>query len=90
MERLPGFDELETPEQVIERFELAPLPGEGGYFRETYRSADRIPASALPARYAGSGDRAAATSIYYLITRDTYSALHRLRSEFLPVMRSLR
>ena len=58
---------------------LVPHPVEGGYFTETYRSADQIPAAALPAGYAAA--RAASTAIYYLLTPDTFSAMHRLASD---------
>lgn len=58
---------------------LVPHPVEGGYFAETYRSADHIPAGGLPSRYAGG--RAASTAIYYLLTPDTFSAMHRLASD---------
>jgi len=58
---------------------LAPHPVEGGYFAETYRSPDQIPAAALPSRYGGA--RAAGTAIYYLLTPDTFSAMHRLASD---------
>ena len=58
---------------------LTPHPVEGGYFAETYRSADRIPAAALPSHYRGA--RAASTAIYYLLTPDTFSAMHRLTSD---------
>ncbi len=58
---------------------LVPHPVEGGYFAETYRSADHIPASGLPSRYGAA--RAASTAIYYLLTPDTFSAMHRLTSD---------
>lgn len=58
---------------------LLPHPVEGGYFVETYRSTDHLPAAALPARYGGA--RAASTAIYYLLTPDTFSAMHRLASD---------
>jgi predicted cupin superfamily sugar epimerase len=58
---------------------LKPLPIEGGYFAETYRSAETIPLGALPARF--GGPRSVGTGIYYLLTPDTFSALHRLRSD---------
>ena len=62
----------------IEHLDLRPHP-EGGYFRETYRATETIAGSALPARFDGS--RAVATAIYFLITRDAFSALHRIRSD---------
>jgi hypothetical protein len=52
---------------------------EGGYFAETYRSDVNIEPPSLPGRYTGS--RVAGTAIYYLLTPDTFSALHRLRSD---------
>jgi predicted cupin superfamily sugar epimerase len=62
----------------IERLDLRPHP-EGGYFRETYRAAETIAGAALPARF--DGPRPFATAIYFLITRDAFSALHRIRSD---------
>jgi hypothetical protein len=65
-----------TADQVIEALQLKPLPGEGGYYAETYRSPQMIPASQLAGRY--GGDRCAGTAIFYLLTPDTSSALHKL------------
>jgi predicted cupin superfamily sugar epimerase len=61
----------------IARLELAPHP-EGGWYRQTYRSPLMLPSAALPAY---GGDRAAATTIYFLLSGDEFSALHRLRSD---------
>jgi uncharacterized protein len=68
-----------TSQQIIDRLRLTPLTIEGGYFRETYRSALSIPADGLPHEY--SGDRNAATAIYYLLTPDAFSVIHRVRSD---------
>lgn len=68
-----------SPERIIEILGLVPLPEEGGYYSEIYRAGERIPGSALPVRYAG--DRSYCTSIYYLVTPDAFSALHRVRSD---------
>ena len=68
-----------TAQQIIEKLGLVPLPGEGGYYRETYRSKALLPRAALPAGY--PADRAAGTAIYYLITPETSSTLHRLRGD---------
>ncbi len=68
-----------TAQQIIERLQLVPLTIEGGYFRETYRAATTIPASVLPDDY--PADRNASTAIYYLLTPETYSAIHRVRSD---------
>ena len=40
-----------TAEEIISRLQLAPHPCEGGYFRETYRSALTVPAGALPEHF---------------------------------------
>lgn len=58
---------------VIKTLDLIPHPEEGGYYRETYRSALEHD----PGDDWGSA-RSAGTAIYYLLTPDTYSALHRL------------
>lgn len=62
----------------IEHLGLRPHP-EGGYFRETYRAAEGVAAAALPARF--GGPRAFATAIYFLLTRESFSAFHRIRSD---------
>jgi predicted cupin superfamily sugar epimerase len=71
--------ELTDAAAIIEALGLVPHPKEGGYFRETYRAAEALPAAALGARYAGA--RAVSTAIYYLLTPPTFSALHRLASD---------
>jgi predicted cupin superfamily sugar epimerase len=58
-----------TAAEIIARLGLKPLPVEGGYFAETYRSARTF------------DGRSGGTAIYYLLTPDTFSALHRLRSD---------
>ena len=70
-----------TAGQIIELLGLEPLPEEGGLFRQTYRSAEQVPAAALPPRY--TAPRQFATAIYYLLTDepDSFSALHRLKSD---------
>jgi uncharacterized protein len=68
-----------TAEQIIVHLGLAPLPREGGWFRETYRADLIMPAGALAPRY--PGPRAAGTAIYYLLTPDSFSALHRLAGD---------
>ena len=56
---------------------MAPHP-EGGWYRQTYRSSLLLPRTALPGY---DGDRVAATTIYFLLSGDEFSALHRLRSD---------
>lgn len=67
-----------TAARLIEMLDLAPLPWEGGYYRETWRSDVEVPQPALGADY--DGPRAAGTSIYYMLTPDTVSKMHRLPS----------
>jgi predicted cupin superfamily sugar epimerase len=70
---------MSSAQAIIERLGLQPHPKEGGYFRQTYLSADRLSAGALPVYY--GAERAACTAIYYLLTPQTISALHRLRTD---------
>ena len=62
-----------TAEDAIRILRLEPHPEEGGYFRETYRSASRITPG--PPFH---GERFTGTAIYYLLTAGTCSAMHRL------------
>ncbi|MCS7057700.1 MAG: cupin domain-containing protein [Meiothermus sp.] len=62
----------------IERLELIRHP-EGGYYRQTYRAAEELDGTALPARYGGS--RPFSTAIYYLLEHPDFSAFHRLQSD---------
>ncbi|MFO0797416.1 MAG: cupin domain-containing protein [Gemmataceae bacterium] len=62
-----------TAADVIRVLDLQPHPVEGGYFRETYRSAATIPAH--------GGTRAVSTAIYYLLKPGHVSELHVLPGE---------
>ena len=59
---------MPTAEEMISMLDLKPLPGEGGYYRETW---------ILPS----GSDRPAGTAILYLITPSSFSALHRLDAD---------
>lgn len=67
-----------TARDFIQRLNLIRHP-EGGWFRETYRSAESIPATSLPVRF--TGDRSFATAIYFLLEKSDISALHRIKSD---------
>jgi predicted cupin superfamily sugar epimerase len=68
-----------TIRKIITALKLQPLPGEGGYFKETYRSNIAVP---LPLKGdAQPAMRQLATAIYYLITPKEFSALHKLKSD---------
>lgn len=59
-----------TADDVIRRLALQPHPVEGGFFRETYRSAATLPAH--------GGSRSVSTAIYYLLKPGHVSELHVL------------
>lgn len=64
--------------QWVDRLGLIPHP-EGGFYRETYRADEGIPHQALPGRF--SGGRAFSTAIYFLLTCENFSALHRIQQD---------
>ncbi len=68
-----------TADQVKALLRLRPHPAEGGFFVETYRATELIPQEALPPRYKDA--RPFGTAIYYLLTPETFSAMHRLASD---------
>lgn len=57
-----------TAREVIEKLQLEPLAGEGGYFRRTYAGAEE------------SG-KIRSSAIYYLETPESFSHLHRLPTD---------
>ena len=59
-----------TVEEVIRHFDLQPLTMEGGYFRQNYRSPETTPEG-----------KPMGTAIYYLLTADTFSRLHKLPAD---------
>ena len=72
---------MPTAQQIIAALRLEPHPIEGGYFRETYRATGSVRPSDLPPGYPREGSRSLGTSIYYLLTAETFSELHRLPTE---------
>jgi len=67
-----------TAQDWITRLALIRHP-EGGWYRETYRSREHVPANALPPRFGGA--RVFGTAIYYLLQSGERSALHRIKSD---------
>lgn len=59
-----------TAEEIVELLDLAPLEGEGGLFRQTWIAPDPK-----------GGSKPLGTAILYLITPETWSALHRLEDD---------
>lgn len=59
---------MPTAEEIIDVLNLKPLEGEGGFFRRSWT----LPSDSGPPR---------ATAIFYLMTPDSFSALHRLYAD---------
>ena len=68
-----------TLKEVLQQLDLKPLPEEGGFFVETYRSQETIDAQTFGRGH--TGRRSLSTAIYYLITPDSFSTLHRVPGE---------
>lgn len=58
-----------TVEEIINKLELVPLSIEGGMYRSTYVSKSR------------NGEKPAGTAIYYLLTENSFSHMHRLPTD---------
>ena len=69
---------MTSPQQIIEHYKLIPHP-EGGWYRETYKSDESIPAACLPSTF--KGDRSFSTAIYFLLAQGNFSAFHRIKSD---------
>ncbi|EIF29649.1 hypothetical protein BCh11DRAFT_05104 [Burkholderia sp. Ch1-1] len=75
---MPDPDLHAVKDELIRRLDLKPHP-EGGFFSETYRSAERVIRDKD-----GSGSaqtRSASTAIYYLLCDGAHSAWHRIKSD---------
>jgi uncharacterized protein len=69
---------MKTAEYWIKNLNLIEHP-EGGFYRETYRSAEHASNSSLPDRF--RGDRNFSTSIYFLLRSKDQSLFHRIQSD---------
>lgn len=63
-----------TAEELVRSLDLAPHP-EGGWFRETYRSAETFVPAGIGA------PRAVSTAILFLLAEGQKSMLHRIKSD---------
>lgn len=61
---------------LMKILELKPLQQEGGFFVETYRSRENIDAHQLGLGH--NGPRSLSTAIYYLLTPESFSAIHKV------------
>ena len=69
-----------TAEDVKKLLGLRPHPREGGWYVRTYEASELVPGEAFAdRRYAGA--RRTWTAIYYLLEPDTFSEMHRLKSD---------
>jgi predicted cupin superfamily sugar epimerase len=69
-----------TAEDVKKLLGLQPHPREGGWYVRTYEAAEKVDAKAFgDERYAGA--RRTGTAIYYLLEPETFSEMHRLKSD---------
>jgi hypothetical protein len=69
---------LRTIEELIETLRLEKHP-EGGWYREIYRSPERIAPHCLSGRH--EGERCLCTHIFFLLRGNDISRFHRLQSE---------
>ncbi|MCC6865234.1 MAG: cupin domain-containing protein [Ignavibacteria bacterium] len=69
---------MKNAEYYIKALGLKKHP-EGGWFTEVYRSDETISKENLPERF--PGERNFSTSIYFLLTSESFSALHRIKSD---------
>lgn len=68
-----------TPtERLIQKFKMLPHP-EGGWYKENYRSTEKISQNGLPARF--GGERNFSTAIYFLMEKGNFSGFHRIKSD---------
>lgn len=58
---------------IVKLLGLQPLPEEGGYFVRSYQAKDKV--------LLDRGERPVGDAIYYLITEDQFSGLHRLKCD---------
>jgi predicted cupin superfamily sugar epimerase len=69
---------MRSAEYWVTHLKLLPHP-EGGFYKETYRSAEEIPPAALPNRF--GGPRNFSTAIYFLLRATDKSLFHRIKSD---------
>jgi predicted cupin superfamily sugar epimerase len=69
-----------TAQDIIKKFDLIPLPSEGGFYRETYRS-DIPKIKATEFQIDSPSLRNVCTAILYLVIPDSFSALHKVKSD---------
>ncbi len=66
--------------RLVRHYNMERIPHEGAWFALRWVSGTRVPASALPIRQGGTA-RSAGNAIVALVTREDFSAMHRLRTD---------
>lgn len=70
-----------SADYYIKYLDLQPHP-EGGFYKETYRADEVIPAENLPKRFGNPPEnRSYSTAIYYLLQQGDFSGFHRIKSD---------
>ena len=69
---------MQSIRQLIQQYNLQPHP-EGGWYKQTYKSKEKIAADALPERF--GANRAFSSAIYFLLEKGNFSAFHRIKSD---------
>ncbi len=64
---------MQTKQFWVDQLEMIKHP-EGGYYKETFRSTEQVTT-------ASGKKKIAATSIYFLLTSDRFSAFHQIKSD---------
>ena len=64
--------------KIKKLYDLQPHP-EGGWYKQTYKSEEKIPVDALPQRF--RGERYFSTAIYFLLEKGNFSAFHKIKSD---------
>ncbi|MDD2634952.1 MAG: cupin domain-containing protein [Bacteroidales bacterium] len=67
-----------TIEKLTKKLNLIPHP-EGGFYRETYRSSEKIHLN--QSNNGIQGTRNQSTGIYFLLTSSSFSAFHRIKQD---------
>ena len=67
-----------TAEEIIELYQLEPLDQEGGFFRQVWKSSTVVKNADLGEAYSKEGTHPRGTLIHFLLTADSFSAMHRL------------
>ena len=69
---------MHPAEYWIKHLDLRPHP-EGGFYKETYRSAEKIQLCGLPSRF--DAPKSFSTAIYFLLRTQDRSLFHRIKSD---------